>query len=339
MRLRNLPGIAAVILTGSAARDELTARVTKSGQLEILGDLEFLVITKTDHATTRSGVLSIFQEITDRRQPDSPLFSLDAAFRTTRSARHLPKTLWLYETTREGKVVSGDDSFLERLPRVTLENLNYGELNEILLWRLFMLATKLPSSFWAGVMTSEEAERCRYVIARNYLDTATWVLPHAGVLTSGYHQRFGQLQLLAAHPYVRQLGGTDFLDRHRRALALKSGEQDAEDVFDWYRATITVFDRCLSLLSGFDGRKRTLTDLQIRRMVGQALRAAKSRRSSSIVALKDVRWRHRSLRQLQDWHLAAVRELCESGEASQGLVAQRRVVTETIIRRTPWLND
>ena len=92
-------------------------------------------------------------------------------------------TLRLYEAGSCGVPLAGED-IRQWLPKVTLQTLDVGDLNDIVLWRLDDLA-----GVWGRYLAKGCTLRLAYTACKNLLDLSTWAYPHAGVLLPSVVQR------------------------------------------------------------------------------------------------------------------------------------------------------
>ena len=75
-----------------------------------------------------------------------PEFHIDIAYLTLQQLSTLPPWIRHFEIKANGWVLLGDN-LVSRVPDVTLDNLDWRELNDVVLWRLIGLLARLPISW------------------------------------------------------------------------------------------------------------------------------------------------------------------------------------------------
>lgn len=190
-----LPG-ATVLLTGSAARDELAEGLV-AGRREVFSDYEFLVVTP--HRVwrpQRQRLTAQARELAATFGCRNPLFHVDLGFLARRRLRAMGRTVFTFELKRNGQLVSGAD-LRTLIPDVTPTTLAFGDADEILLTASQQVLHLLPDAFVhaRGTPTDELVERtASYLLARYVLDITTALLPHEGVLLPSYRERVTWLE-------------------------------------------------------------------------------------------------------------------------------------------------
>lgn len=176
-----------LLLIGSTSRYELT--YTLEGGLDILSDIEFLLVT---NGKLSSDVKSnIFSELKAKELEfniPSPLFHIDIGISTLSRFKLTPPTLFAFELKTLGVPVYGADA-REDVKEVNLTNLDFGNLNELIIVRLWNMLTKVNNSFVKRVSTDYETYMVKFFYSRNVLDILTILLPNKGFLKGGYISR------------------------------------------------------------------------------------------------------------------------------------------------------
>ncbi len=184
-RILSIDGVTSVLLAGSGGRGELTVFSDRAGW-RILGDLELLVVC----GRPVQG-LDIEREISDLRSNSTHGYStaprIDYSAIATRDLPRLQKKLWVFETKSSACCIAGDSTIIGLLPTVTIENLDYSELNELFLHRLLALAKAFQP--YVHHDTDLSGADLVYAVARNSLDVLTWLLPYEGVMYPTYAMR------------------------------------------------------------------------------------------------------------------------------------------------------
>lgn len=179
-RLSGKAGIIAALLMGSCARGEETYFINKDGNRELLSDYEMLVIIQkgTETSIIDEDLRSLANEL--KEQSSSPCFEVEWSYKTTEEIQRLDKRFIFFEAKESAKVVYGDDCVLSLFPKITISNLNFSELNTVIIHRLYhVLKDRL----------NPDEHYQKYLIARNTLDVPTAALPLMGMLESSYEKR------------------------------------------------------------------------------------------------------------------------------------------------------
>ena len=205
--LAGLPGVLAVVLMGSAARDELAA-CEIDGRLQLFSDLELMVVSEARlSAELRARALAAARGLAQRFAQASPLFHVDLLFRERGRLAALPPIVFTFELREAGRVLRGPNVLAE-IPALDAQRLDQANTREILFKRLWALAEALPAAWLRGEPMDEiEARSLGVSLRRNPLDVPTALLPACGVLAAGYRQRGS---IWRAHP---ELPCRPWLDR------------------------------------------------------------------------------------------------------------------------------
>lgn len=193
-RVLGMDAVRSVILFGSTSRGELSYVVRDDGQIDLLSDYEFVIVTRRRPA---GGQYSALKEAFDSNKARwgirSPLFHIEFLLNSTvRFATKTPlvRRIGTYELFEEGVTLFGDNLLGHPLGgRITAENLDYGNTNGLILERLWWLLFYMPRSATSHQMAFAEEEIINYLTARSALEILAIFLPHEGVLVSGYTRR------------------------------------------------------------------------------------------------------------------------------------------------------
>ncbi len=186
--------IRAIILTGSLARDEGT--FSRPGDMWTSpGDAEFLIIA------SRRTFLPSAEEIGDvRRQINNRLLlrkiscKVDLGAAYVNYLRNLPPHIFSYELRECGKVIWGDSSVLNLIPRFPVQQLALEDAWQLLCNRLIELLA-FPVELASN--GSRSSAKFRYHIQKLYLDMATSFLVFVRAYAPGYQRRQEILSRLA----------------------------------------------------------------------------------------------------------------------------------------------
>ena len=120
-------------------------------------------------------------------------FKIDYVVNSWESVPKLEKRIIIFDSKQCG-IEYGSKEVAPLLPEVTRRNINFKELNDVLLHRMKALLNDVPVSIFSN--SSGEKEFCMS-IAKNALDLTTWLHPYeARSLVSGFENRVGELETL-----------------------------------------------------------------------------------------------------------------------------------------------
>ena len=178
------PNILAVFLMGSCARGEETYFINILGEKEMMSDYEMLIIVNSHSDTNAiSDRLSAMRnELISERHSEN--FDLEWMFKSVNEIKRLDRRFIFFETKYYGKLVYGNIKLLDLFPDINIGNINFSELNTVIIHRLYHVIRS---------MSSENEHYKKYNIARNSLDFSTAFLPLTGVLVPSYARRTAEL--------------------------------------------------------------------------------------------------------------------------------------------------
>jgi hypothetical protein len=192
--------VESAILTGSAARGEMSY-FTTGNALVVRSDLELYVVAR-EPARVRAAVRGPIAAVERDAAARWPGFHVDLAILTPRQLRRLPPHIRHFELKRNGTTVLGAD-LLGDVPDVGLDDLDWRELNDTVLWRTATLLACLPPGWLAHRAPIGAAQS--HVLARVVLDLTLWALPGLGLLAP----TFGERTAAWGEPRIaRELRGT-----------------------------------------------------------------------------------------------------------------------------------
>jgi len=254
--------VRSLILLGSTSRGEFSWH-GRDGRFLPLSDIELLVVTH-DHFSGRRqrDMLRQWEEIETSTGVDSPSFHLDCSFLNLRKLRTLPTIFRTFETKVTGKVIAGEN-LLPEIPDVSLDNIDWRDLNEILIWRLWSMWLYMPLQFIdrRGELPPDLDRAFAYVIARNLLDLPSWMLPRAGYLLAGFGPRLSKMaEICDDLPLCKQMK-SELLPLMDRCYAIKMGREEPQGALALYRQACRAFRLCWSELAGgqaADDRERPI---------------------------------------------------------------------------------
>lgn len=206
-----------IILLGSLSRGEGSWRQDANGNITLLSDLEFFTVYKPSFSA-----FDQFSREIERVKDiffsaySSPLFHVDNTYISINELSRLERKLLTYDATQTGINVVGDD-VIHLLPVITIENINYEDIRDILAHRLFYV-------LYYGDKLKEENDLSgyRYLLAKNTLDFMIVYLVENHKLASGFVNR---LEVLKSCGLEREK-----LDYFSKCLKIKLSLSDAPEI-------------------------------------------------------------------------------------------------------------
>lgn len=240
--------IRSLILTGSTSRGELSYR-TQNGSLDLFSDYEFLLIVADDaDPNYLDGLTDYWHNLEESWGQKSPLFHIDSAPITVERLKNLPQFIRTFETKATGKVLFGED-LRHVIPDVTLDQLDYGELNEILLWRLWSATLYFPLSLLKEQATQTDAELFQFVLHRNSLDLTTWGMPYEKVLLPSFGQRIDHINANFQSLPLAQFIDSEWAEWLTHSLDTKRNINFHYPLPAVYSRFLSQFERALSFVT------------------------------------------------------------------------------------------
>jgi hypothetical protein len=210
----DVKNVVSILLIGSTARDELSYLHGENG-FDIYSDFEFVVIVKRMMTRDSKKKLdSILDQLIKKWSIKSPLFHIDYGISTYTKFVHTPPILWAFEAKYLGVVVFGKDVRADLID-VNIENLDYGNLNELIIVRLWNMLIQVKNTFLYSTQSDYEEFILKFFYARNILDVLTIYLPNKGFLIGGYKKRTDHFSKKCTdekwHEFVKKINKvTDF---------------------------------------------------------------------------------------------------------------------------------
>lgn len=209
---KNNPKVINVLLIGSTARGEFSYRIESDSQVSLWSDFEFLVVSeKEPNPDDRKKLSDLLQSLELDWGKDSPLFHIDCSYISRKTLHHLPLWIRNYESKQIGKVILGQDIRSE-LPEINCDNLDYRELAEVILWRLWAMLLYAPKEwlFPKENVNQKTEELFSFVLCRNALDLTTYLLPWEKVLLPSFKERVTYINEHYAELQLKQYFDTAF---------------------------------------------------------------------------------------------------------------------------------
>jgi hypothetical protein len=189
--------VISLIVTGSAARGEAT--IVNSGHgWKLLGDAEFLIVVQNTAESVDARCTDSLKRESERKLRRQGIeVSIDLAVVEASYFKKLPPYIFSYELRVCGRVVSGDPSVLELIPRFTVSDISREDA-----WRLLCNRMIEQLEFVVDLERSPEqlTPRLHYATVKLYLDMATSYLTFMGCYAPTYRDRAERLAKLAIEP-------------------------------------------------------------------------------------------------------------------------------------------
>ena len=182
----------AAVLMGSCSRGEECYCQAEDGELQLLSDYEFTVVTKGRGfpKAVDTALKKLNEELKAKLQ--SPFFRLEWNYVWKYKLPFMDKRFIHFEMAEARFLICGNEKVFDLLPRINVKNLNYAELDSIINHRVYHVLRDYSR-------VSEH--RKKYLIARNTLDILSVVLPYEGELICSYKKRIERLPALVTDRY------------------------------------------------------------------------------------------------------------------------------------------
>lgn len=240
-----------VLLIGSASRGELAILEHENGESSLFSDIEFIVVSNPgSHPNTRSQDAKL-ESIRSRYYPASPFFYIDYSLISLDRLQRMPRDVTTYEAKQTGIPFCGMD-IRPLIPDVTIENLDLGATNELLLWGLWSLLLHVPINVVRRRSSSYEDTVFQYSLYRSMLVIPIVFLSCKGVLLPSYRERTEYIATHANQLETDAVFGAGFVELIQSALAVKLAPQ-IETVWGketLYEKTLDIYIRLLRYLVG-----------------------------------------------------------------------------------------
>ncbi len=187
-----------VLLVGSAARGELCWEYSHK-KLHMYSDIEFLVAVDYKE---NSLINNLKQQVADIESKChyGEAFHIDYTVIPWPKLQKVDKKFFVFESKQCG-IDLGNQSVSDCLPEINRSNLNWKELNEVLLHRMNSMLHAIPLSLFDSTISEIESRTFALNLAKNTLDLTTWLHPYeADRLIAGFNARTDSWK----HGYLEQ---------------------------------------------------------------------------------------------------------------------------------------
>jgi len=234
-----------VLLVGSTARGELSW-VESEGNIRLFSDVEFLVSVSAHNRKIENEFHELIKNL-ESEYDLGELFHIDYTVITWDKLPKLEKKFFIFESKQCG-IDFTQKSVSAELPVVTRSNINWKELNEVLLHRLTSILHAIPVSFLTSTMTKEEKQTIGLNIAKNTLDITTWLHPYeAKELVAGFTARLALWDKnFLEQTELGRFFASDDIEYINSCLDLRSHPSTEIDITDMLTKTLSVYNKAIS---------------------------------------------------------------------------------------------
>ena len=186
--------VISLVVTGSVARGEATV-VNSGNGWKLLGDAEFLIVVQQTSETLDARCADTVKRESEMKLRSQGIeVSIDLAVVRVSYFKKLPPYIFSYELRVCGRVISGNPSVLELIPKFTARDISREDA-----WRLLCNRMIEQLEFVADLERSpaELTPRLHYATVKLYLDMATSYLAFIGSYAPTYRERADRLSKLA----------------------------------------------------------------------------------------------------------------------------------------------
>jgi len=173
-----------ILLVGSASRGEISW-VKQGDSYKFYSDIEFVVVVESVDKATQQLFAAEVSKLDDKRDLGER-FKIDFVLNTWTGITAVEKKIFIFDSKNTG-IELGNADVRPLLPTVTINNINFHELNDVLLHRMKALLAEIPVDLKSS---NDGHDDFCLSIAKNALDITTWLYPYEGeTLLSGFGNR------------------------------------------------------------------------------------------------------------------------------------------------------
>ncbi|MBV8359055.1 MAG: hypothetical protein JO189_14120 [Deltaproteobacteria bacterium] len=217
------PGMRALILTGSLARDEATW-LHEKGRQRLAGDVELIAVFSEHDRLPSAGSIAALKRAVDKWLHESGLeVHIGLSPVRPRYLRSLKPHIFAYELLEHGRVIWGDKNILSLAPQFSPVDIPLEDGFRLLMNRIIELLEALCTS-QPGMLTPRiYSELVHYRSIKLWIDMATSFLLFQGQYEPTYRRRADKLAQMASSAQAYSDGVADapiLLDRFTRQVSL-----------------------------------------------------------------------------------------------------------------------
>ena len=235
----SLENVHSVLLLGSTPRGELSYRY-ENEKLDIFSDYDMLIITKRRKTMAERELKMRLKQREVEFCRDNPLFQIDVGCLSLARFKIQASSVWTYETKENSVCIYGRD-VRHLLPQVTVEKLDLGNTNELILIRLWNMLLYIPQNVVLGRQSEYENIIFKYIQARNALDITTIFLPNVGIFLPTYTQRVEYILRNCDQLKFQEIFGETFAEFLSTCLKGRRNNEFYYSLIEMYRNTLAGY--------------------------------------------------------------------------------------------------
>jgi predicted nucleotidyltransferase len=218
-----------IYLIGSAARGEHVSK-NISGMCFVYSDVEFLVFIKKNKKANLEFIEKIIQEVQSRSKIKGICYKYDVGIFHVFRRFFMPKSLWYLELVEVGVPVYSE-KFQEKLGFMPFSKFDFGNLNELLLIRMWNLLK-------ARKKTTDKFE-LRMNLTRNAMELVTILVYHLQQDIFGYQKRINFFSGIDAPQEVKNFLIECYQERYENIQSKDNIEVLTKKFIDTYLYTFS----------------------------------------------------------------------------------------------------
>lgn len=173
-----------ILLVGSTSRGEL-CWANIEGKLVLYSDIEFMLVVDHINKTCERELSRRINELSSSYDLGER-FHLDYVVNKWSNLESMQKKIFIFDCKNVG-IDLGENTIKSKLPVVNKENLDFKELNDVLLHRMKSLLNDVPEEIFED---EYDFRTFSLSLAKNTLDITTWLFPYeSDYLVSGFENR------------------------------------------------------------------------------------------------------------------------------------------------------
>lgn len=288
-----------VLLVGSASRGELSWRMDR-GNTELFSDIEFLIGVERHDRAAQSRLDDRAKKISDDAKLGT-FFHIDYTFIEWAKLGQLDTKFFIFESKTCGIDMCAH-KLAPELPATSKANLNWKELNEILIHRLSAILHAIPTDFFAAQPSAQTHQQFALALAKNTLDITTWLHPYESTeLTAGFRNRVASWQKTDFNSLkLSGFFGAADIQYLASCIALRGDPTMSADAREMLPQTMRLYRQAIRYckhmngiaehesLSGFNSSRALFDEYRLRARLAQSASVLKHTRSVGLSRL----WRN-----------------------------------------------
>lgn len=236
-----------ILLVGSAARGELCWSMKESSPC-FYSDIEFIVVVEKMDGRCKAFSKKIAE--LERKRDLGKRFKIDYVLNNWTGITRLDKKIFVFDSKNTG-IELGEHSVKLLMPDVRKDNLNFHELNDVLLHRMKALLMDVPDDVFER---KHGHDVFCLSIAKNTLDITTWLYPYeADSLVSGFNNRLIKWEERRKDLILSSYFGDDEFDFLNNCIAMRRGEINGLDVASLLSGYVSIYAKAIAYCKEMNG--------------------------------------------------------------------------------------